>query len=370
MWGNKIMTNFIRVRIDGLNTSKIINDLIDKNVYIEKLVIKQKYVVFNISEQDKLLLEKTCKRYHKNYKVIRSRGIRNLLKRVKYIYGTILASILSVAWAFSFDSYIFKINLSYVSEQCFDLSDVKNLLNKNNIVEGSKKNQFSVSEIQQMILSSQENIAGCSVTKNGGVLDIVVYPGITKNELNNNDIVSNYNAVITQLDVFAGKTDFKVGDLVKKNEVVIKNDNGASGVVRGKVYFSDYIIYNENQLVKRFTGEIYEDCSVCFFNKKLQKPLKIDKNLNYIEENCVFYLNKNFLIPISIIKTQYLFFEYENSIVKFENVEEKLKEDLYSQILKNIGNDRIVTNVTYSVVSENNLTRLDCFVECEMDIIS
>ena len=28
-----------------------------------------------------------------------------------------------------------------------------------------------------------------------------------------------------------------------------------------------------------------------------------------------------------------------------------------------------ITNVSYSIVSENNLTRIDCFIECEIELI-
>ena len=46
-------------------------------------------------------------------------------------------------------------------------------------------------------------------------------------------------------------------------------------------------------------------------------------------------------------------------------------EKIYQVVLDKLDDsmkDKI-TNVTYSVVSENNLTRLDCFVECEIDLV-
>ena len=45
-------------------------------------------------------------------------------------------------------------------------------------------------------------------------------------------------------------------------DVLIENKNGASGKIIGKVYFSDYLIYNENQVVKEFTGRVIEKSKI------------------------------------------------------------------------------------------------------------
>ena len=51
--------------------------------------------------------------------------------------------------------------------------------------------------------------------------------------------------------------------------------------------------------------------------------------------------------------------------------EEELKNELYLKVLQQIDgcNEDLITGVTYSVVKENNLTRLDCFIECEVDLV-
>ena len=59
-----------------------------------------------------------------------------------------------------------------------------------------------------------------------------------------------------------------------------------------KIYFSDYLIYNENQTVKEFTGEFIEKTSISIFNKNLNKRGKNISFSNFVEENCVFYVSK------------------------------------------------------------------------------
>ena len=74
-------------------------------------------------------------------------------------------------------------------------------------------------------------------------------------------------------------------------------------------------------------------------------------------------------LPISLKYTTYSEFELVDEKIAFERVEQDLKTKLYESIKGKIPADGNVTNVTFSVVKENNLTRLDCFVECEMDLL-
>jgi hypothetical protein len=46
------MMGTIKIKIEGLNSGKIINALIDDGVYLKNLKEKQKYVVFEIREAD------------------------------------------------------------------------------------------------------------------------------------------------------------------------------------------------------------------------------------------------------------------------------------------------------------------------------
>ena len=50
-------------------------------------------------------------------------------------------------------------------------------------------------------------------------------------------------------------------------------------------------------------------------------------------------------------------------------VEEKLKQETYSQALALIPALAEEENVTYSIVTEKNYTRIDCFIETIIDII-
>lgn len=366
------MIGTIKIKLEGLNSGKIINALVDNGVILKNLKEKYKYVTFEICENNEELFKSICKKYRKRYEIISKNNFLNLLKRMKNYFGFLVSTCLVVAFIFSFNLYIFRVDLTVSSNNFFDVSSVEKLLKQKGIVAGMQKKELNISSLQQMIIASQENISGCTIKRNGGLLEVVIYPGILKENVSTENAYSKYNAVITMVDVYAGRTDLKVGDFVKQGDLLIKNDNGVKGKILGKVYFSDFLIFNENQMIKEFTGN-----EICKTNiSLLKKPLfKIIKNIdfsNYIEENCVFSVSKNTFLPIDLVKTTYKEFVYKETKVDFLTVQDKLKDDVFNNVLKKVD-DRFkdnITNTTYSVVREDNLIRLDCFIECEIDLIS
>ena len=61
--------------------------------------------------------------------------------------------------------------------------------------------------------------------------------------------------------------------------------------------------------------------------------------------------------------------EIKNKVVPFEVVEEKVKKDTYAQALSRVPANAEMGAVTYSVVTEKNYTRIDCFIETVIDLI-
>lgn len=361
------MSGIIRVKIEALNAGTIVNKLIDSGVYIKNLKEKTKYICFDILEKDEEILKKICKQFHRRYEIISRNNFVNHIKKLKYYFGFFVAVTIMSIFLFTSNLYVYKINVSVSSDANFELEKINNFLKENNIVSGMQKKDVDIDKLQNLIISTQDNVAGCKIKQNGGVLDIVIYPGLLKENVSTENIYSKFDAIITDIEIYAGKTNLKVGDLVKKSDLLIENNNGAAGKITGKVYLSDYIIYNENQYEKVKTGNIIKKRSISIFNKNLNKSLKIDSFSNFFEENCVFYVSKNLFLPLQIIETTYSEFELKDIVVTFESQEENLKNKLYNSLIQKVGDEKI-TNVTYSLVRENNLVRLDCFIECEIDL--
>lgn len=361
------MVNKLKVKIEGLNLNKIINELIVAGICVEQLIIKPKSILFKVDEKEIKNIDVICRKYHKYYKIIQNSVKKRLIQNMKKSLGFLLAIIISSSFLFSHMRFVFNVKVSYESVLPYDLTEVRNVLNSAGIVGGMERNNVNVGEIQNLILSEVHDISGCTVKRNGGLLEIVVFPSVTKNEITTEDIVSKYTGVITEVEVFSGEANVKVGDIVKPGDVIIKNNNGASGKVKAKVYFSDYILFNERQIIEEFTGRECEFNRVLIFNKNLVECGLNHDFVSFKEENCVFWLSKNTFIPVSFVKTKYRETALKEVFVPFESQEEILKENLKNKVLNKLSS-KDVFEVTFSVVREDNFVRIDCSVECELDL--
>lgn len=362
------MMSGIVVKVKGLNLSRLLNKLIANNVLIQDVIIKKHYMTLTIEESKLKEFKKICRLERKGFKILKRYGKWEIFKRLPYLFGSILAIIISFCYMFSFDGIVHNINLTYESETEYNLNDVKNVLQENDIVVGMKKRSVSTQFVQKTILKNCENIAGCSVKLVGGDLDITVYPAVHKLEITGSDLLSKYDAVITKAEASAGDLLVELGTVVRVGDILIKNNNGASGKVYGKVYFVGTSLYNERQQYYEKTGRVSTQSFISICNKRVTK-LKNDISFtSYFEEKCDFLITNTFL-PIK--KETIIYYEtvIKEKLVLFDNVEEDIKNLAYEEAIKKLPQDVECESITYSVVREGEFVKVDCYLECEMSLI-
>lgn len=363
------MQNLVRVKITGLNLLRITNKLIEKNIFVTDLIVKPRQIRFTIPENKLQFLDNICKKEHKFYQILHKNGIKQVLFRLPYYFGTMIALILSFCYIFATSLFISSVSVTYKSNLTYDLSSVNTLLKDKGIVAGMNKNKFTINEIQNMIMLEIDSVEGCEVRLNGGNLSICIYPATEKYEALTDDLFSNFDGVITEAEVYSGVLKVKVGDIVSKGDVLIENKNGASGKIKAKVYFTATKIYNQNQQKLIYTGNEYKvrDFLIC------SKFWVIGKNKcnfsNYLVENYSFYVGKNLFLPILCREIKYREVYIENKVIPFEVVEEEIKKELLIDAKSKITNNSEITNITYSIVNEGDYTRIDCYVETILDLV-
>lgn len=362
------MKNEVRVKISGLNLSRLIEKLISRNVFIDNLVSKKNYIKFTINQKDLSILNDVCKKEHKFYTIIYRNNFKQVLSKLPYMLGGFVALIIIYAYMFAFNLFVFEVNVKCESNLQINIEKVNEVLEENGIKAGMFKSKFSSKEIEKLILLELDDVAGCSVKKQGGKLNIYIYPAVIKEESDEKDRVSNYNGIITHIDVFAGEANVKVGDIVKKGDILILNKNGASGVVKGNVYFVSTIIYNENRQFIEKTGKIFIARDYSIFNKNIIKDTNLCTFSTYLTKKCSFYISNNYILPIICNETIYYETLIRNEVIPFEEVQKEILDKAYNDALSKVPSGAKENNVSYSIVKDGPYTRVDCFIECEVSL--
>ena len=361
--------SFVKVKISGLNLMRIVDRLVSSGVFVNNVEMNARNLKFCIDEKKLNLLNNVCKQERKCYEVVYKNGFKYLFSKIKHCFGFLLAFVICFCFVFSYNGIIFNVDVVSEGSVGLDLNPVKVFLQENGINNGMLKSDYSVDEIQKMIITNFENVASCEVLKYGGNLQIVLHPAVVKNEVVDFDLCSKYNAIISSVEIYSGESTVKVGDVVKKGDVLIKNSQGASGKILGRVYFSSYRIYNQNQQLIEKTGNYKIENNYKIFNKNIFISKNDNKNAIYLVEKCDFYLTKNFFLPIICERVIYYEANLKNVVIPFEDVEDEIKMELFNELKSEIREDVKFDELKYSIVSEGDYTRIDCFFEKEMELI-
>ena len=359
----------ICVKITGLNLSRLVDRLVAEGVMIKNLVTKSNYIRFEIANNKISQLNKICKSEGKFYEIIYKSGIKNAIHRLPYMLGSLLALIIVVAYLLSFNFFVFKVNLSYVSSGEYDTGKVESYLKENGYISGMLRRNIDAGTIENSIVRDFDDVSGCTAKLVGGNLYVKLYIATIKDSTPVKQIKSKYDAIVTRAEAYSGELKVKEGDLVKRGDVLISSEVDAKGKVMGKVYFTSSIIFNDHQQYLERTGKTYTYDNLIFCKKLRLYGANKSKFLNYQETVCTFYLNANLFIPIEIERITLYEVMVKEKIVSFETVEDEIMKRAYDEALLKVPENETVSNVSYSVVTEGNYTRVDCFLEVEMSLI-
>lgn len=292
--------------------------------------------------------------------------------------GIIVGSIIACLFLISFCSKIWVININ-LDEQLVGVTEAEiyEILALSNTQVGSKLIS-STRTIEKEILKAIPDASVVIAHKNGINLDIYIKAGQKKQELSKTNIVSNYNGVITDINLVSGKLVVNKGEGVTKGQVLISAGYEgdfyaeAIGELKAKTLVSGCATgATKSQSVKR-TGRIMEFYNLELFGKRIninysQEEVDANFKLYEMEEQSSIIFN-NFLLPVK--KTKIIIYELEETeVVKTqENLIFELKEDAYKDAKNSLPSGAKEEKVTYDVFNQGELIKVICNIETEIVI--
>ena len=235
---------------------------------------------------------------------------------------------------------------------------------------GSAKGKINTKEIIEEIRLIRDDIAWLGITISGTNAQIEVVEATEKPEIIDDtdfsNIVANKDCIITKINVQNGTAVAKIGDLVKKGDLLVEGKIqgkytdaiyvNSLAEIQGRVWYSKKLSANFEQTIQEQTGNLENKYSIKFnnFQINLYKTLSKFENYDTICNENKISIFSNFYLPIEIIKiTNY---EKTNKDIKYEEEElkNKLIAELEEQLLTEIGEDKNITDkyVNYKKTAE------------------
>ena len=163
--------------------------------------------------------------------------------------------------------------------------------------------------------------------------------------------------IITKINVRNGTALKKVGDVVKKDDVLVGGwiEGKYTDIryvhsdadIEAKVWYSKRKIINFTKIKKCYKGAKTTEMGIFLGKKQINffKSLHKFENYDKIEEKKKIKLFSNFYLPIEIKKIKYLEFEEIQEKLEFNDAKENTIEELKNELNNEINQNSNIINI-------------------------
>lgn len=374
------LTNKHKVIAYGLNLHHLILFLENGEFEVENITrLDNKTLQFTISKSHFQKLKKQSIALNYKFVIQKSYGLKVLGTTLLNKLGLFVGIIVCLCFMLNITSNLQTISFEVSNHSCSNLehcilkqdnkNEMLNVLQKLGIKKGSKLSSLPNNKtIENALVSNFEQISGVSVIRRGVHLKINIIEAKLKDKSNKN-LISPVNGIIISASATSGNLKVKAGDFILKDSVLVSQDNNKEicATLTIRAFYSDSLIYDQNQISYKKTGKTKNQTTLTLFGKSF-KP---SQNINFNFYQCIKYNRYvffNLFLPLKIQTTCYQELNQVVEVIPFEQSEKTLKNNLETKIKKSLPKNADIKNTTFTTFKEGSKTRLDCYVETYLTI--
>ena len=348
---------FLKISVKGYYIERFINICKNNKITIWNLKRKDS-VELNLNVRIKEFKEicKIAKKTGCKIKIKNKKGIPFLLHKYKkrkifFILLILLVLIIGLSSCFVW-------NVEIKEENGYELENIREDIEKAGLKSGVFKGKINTKEIINKIRLERKDIAWMGIELKGTNAIVKLVKSDEKPDIINEDeycnIISDKEGIITKISVQNGTANVKVGDTVKKGDILVNGwmEGKFTGIryvhslaeIEAKVWYTESIKIPYKVTETRYTGNEEEKYGIKFNNFQINFTKKYSKFKIYdtIETENKIKLFSDFYLPISIVKTIY---KEQEKIEKTYSVEEA----------KNIGIKQLEEKLDEKIENKNNI---------------
>ncbi len=332
---NYILFGYRRLTVEEADAPKTVSILLRSGI---SATITEKHI-FLIKESDVPKVVSSLKDFVE-YNLSKPLGLMGFIKNNSKRYGILAALFLSAVLCFLSYNTVFDIRIS--GNESLSAEDVIEALDASGFSVGDLWSKCNKSEIEARLLSSSSNIAWININRRGNVayIDIVEKKIYSDKELpyKYSNIVAECDCVIEDINVKSGYAAVKIGDTVKRGDVLISGipptENGdfclAMGEVVGRVNERLEVVAEREIEEKINIREKYMGFKIKIF-KIFINIFKIYRNSHSEcgiierEKQLNVYGDK---IPISIVRTYSVEYELKKRLLSESELVSKASDEM------------------------------------------
>ena len=348
---------FLKISVKGYYIERFINICKNNKITIWNLKRKDNIeLILNVRIKEFKEICKIAKKTGCKIKIKNKKGIPFLLHKYKkrkifFILLILLVLIIGLSSCFVW-------NVEIKEENGYELENIREDIEKAGLKSGVFKGKINTKEIINKIRLERKDIAWMGIELKGTNAIVKLVKSDEKPDIINEDeycnIISDKEGIITKISVQNGTANVKVGDTVKKGDILVNGwmEGKFTGIryvhslaeIEAKVWYTESIKIPYKVTETKYTGNEEEKYGIKFNNFQINFTKKYSKFKIYdtIETENKIKLFSDFYLPISIVKTIY---KEQEKIEKTYSVEEA----------KNIGIKQLEEKLDEKIENKNNI---------------
>ena len=355
----RYILGYVKIKITGESPEEIINLLIENNISIWSIKRKTEFITLNLAIKDYKTIRFLRKKLFTRPKIriVSKSGLKFAIKKIlirkSIAIGIVVGLILNVFMS----NFIWIIEVSGIKN--VNENDVVQFLNSKNISFGTHRKGIDTYNISQELPLNIPNIAWASLNIEGSKLSVNIseYSDTDSKKHNASNIIANYDGVIKSIKTSAGKNEVKIGQTVRKGELLVSGIDTLGDNIR-YINAKGTIIAETNRIFKESIAKEYNykiQCNETDYKKVLNVfgvsiPLFLSNTFNehksYLMNSDLYLFGKK--MPISISERAFVRYEEQSKYLNYEEAKNIALSKFEKEIRKLEIDDILNQNLTYS----------------------
>lgn len=322
-------------------------------------------------------LERLCREEGIRLWVIRRGGLPLWVRKYKRRGGMVLGAVLGLLLIWSASRVLWDIRIS--GNETMTCRAVRAELAESGVYVGMPLSSLDIKKTEMQIALDSEYISWVSINMSGTVAYVEIRERVATPDptpLTPANLVARCEGLVEGLEVYEGKTVVKMGQAVRKGELLVSGlyDSQAVGwrvtrsagrvLARTEHDFSVEIPLNYER--KEYIGAPFYQKTLIFF----EKEIKLFKNSSILGTSCDKIVYMNALVPngavslpFSIRTEKYLPYEYRAAVRDCAQAEALAYYELERQIAQALPEAALLQKSITVLLTEDSY-RLSCTVRC------
>ncbi len=351
----KLLSGFVIIEVSGDCPEKLLSRAAANGINLWSMVYRKRKINASLSVRDFARLRPFARGLGIHIHITEKRGIPIFLHRYRHRSGLLVGVAVFFALLYLLSQFVWSIEVKGNGK--IDSAGIVSACNTLGIKEGMYRKRLNSAISAQRLLLKLDGLAWAALNLEGSVLTVEVSE--IKSTVPRPDepcnLKAEYDGIITELNVTAGHSEVKIGDTVRKGDVLVSGiwetvENGtrfvhSSGSVKAKIEYSLTAEDEFSQKLYKPNGRLIMHNELRFFGIKIPLyfgKIKGDYDLK-IKDNPLAIREQR--LPISLHQREYR--------MKERQMVEYSPDELYELLKERIADDIKALEITdYEIKTE------------------